>query len=299
MEIKNQYSFQSDSLIVNHIFQNQDNYLIDYSFDVPKEYCIIYFSSNDLYFPNNESAFKEQMIEKNRFEWFGNRIKKGFKHIFIRDIQKQWYLGGINALINSPKKLLDFLKLETIGFKTITVGSSAGGYAAVIYGQQLNAEMIFSFNGQFELKSLLENSNERIDPLIFRKINEKNVGSWYNSKNYIQNPKSIFYFHSSKSNWDIKQRQFVSDLDIRTISFISKNHGLPFYRFNLRQVINMNYIQLAELEKKAIYPFEFSRSLIGFYPTISLYCQLVLNYIIKITIRKTNYFYLKITNNLL
>lgn len=138
MEIKDNYSFQVDSEIVKEAYQNQDNYLIEYSEEVPKDYCIIYFSSNDIYYPNTGIAFQEQLLSKNRFEWYKTRVNIGYKHIFIRDIQKQWYLGGINSQIDTPEKLFDFLKDETAGYRVIALGSSAGGFAAIIYGQLLS-----------------------------------------------------------------------------------------------------------------------------------------------------------------
>ena len=105
-----QYSFQVDSEIVQKVYREMPNYLIDYNHDVPtKNFCAIYFSSNNIYTPNNESAFQYRIIEKNSFEWFGIRVKKAYKHIFVRDIFKQWYLKGINAEINTPEKLYSLL----------------------------------------------------------------------------------------------------------------------------------------------------------------------------------------------
>lgn len=294
MEIEENYSFQVDSDIVKNVYQTQNNYLIEYSENNPKEYCIVYFSSNDLYYPNNESTFHTYIIKKNRFEWYGNRIIKGHKHIFIRDIYKQWYLGGINANINNPKKLLEFLILETHGYKTITLGSSAGGYAAIIYGQQLKAEMIYSFNGQFELNSLLRFSDNKKDPLIFRNSNNKNVRPWYDTTNFIIYPESIFYFHSSRSTWDIEQRKKVLELDMTTLSFKSGNHGLPFYRFNLQQIINLSPDQLLEISKKEINPFILSKKLIGIFATIKSHIILSFNYIIKLSIRKIKLLFVKL-----
>lgn len=54
MEIKDPFVFQVDAGIVNEVYTNQPNYLIAYNEQVPKEYCVVYFSSNDLYYPNND-----------------------------------------------------------------------------------------------------------------------------------------------------------------------------------------------------------------------------------------------------
>ena len=286
MEIDNLSVFQTDSKIVSEYFNIHDNYLIEYDHNLEKEYCIVYFSSNDLYYPNNENSFRESIIEKNRFEWYGSRINVGHKHIFIRDIQKQWYLGGINARINTPQKLYDFLVEETLGYKIILLGSSAGGFASVIYGQMLKAERIYSFNGQFEILSLLKRSSENIDPLVFRNRENKEILKFYDSRNFISSPKTIFYFHSLKSSWDIEQSQLVKDLGLYQINFTSNNHGLPFYRFNLQYVLNLDLSELVSFSKKNINPFFFSIRLIGFYKTIYNYYLLSTNYVIKLAKRK-------------
>lgn len=120
------YVFQTDSEIVRQVYEKQDNYLIEYDEAGPKDWCAIYFCSNDIYYPNTEEIFRKRIIEKNFFEWYHSRIKKASKHIFVRDIFKQWYLAGINARIDTPEKLTAFLRNETEGFHVVTIGSSAG-----------------------------------------------------------------------------------------------------------------------------------------------------------------------------
>ena len=63
---------------------------------------------------------------------------------FVRDVYKQWYLKGVNAEIDSIEKLYEFLKAETEGYQIVTVGSSAGGYAAVLFGYLLNATKVLA-----------------------------------------------------------------------------------------------------------------------------------------------------------
>lgn len=59
-----QQVFQTDSEIVQQVYQNSDNYLIEYDTNGDKNYCAIYFCSNDIYFPNNEEIFQKRIIEK-------------------------------------------------------------------------------------------------------------------------------------------------------------------------------------------------------------------------------------------
>lgn len=282
MEKTENYSFQTDSEIVINEFNLNDNFLIEFNLDVSKEYCIIYFSSNDIYYPNDELTFMQNISVRNKYEWFGTRIEKGHKHIFIRDIKKQWYLGGINANINSPQKLLNFLKTETFGYKTIFIGSSAGGFASVIYGQLLHAESIFTFNGQFEINSILNRSTEAVDPLVFRNQFNEELKSFYDTRSFIKNSKTINYLLSADSPWDVEQYDYVKDLIPNTIKFKSSNHGIPFFSYNLRKVINMEVLDVKKLHGKFFSPLFFSVKTVGVKKTFSYEKNIVLNKIKEI-----------------
>lgn len=129
-----EFLFQIDSNIVRRAYTEKDNYLIQQDPDGDPELCALYFSSNDIYYPNNEEQFIKRIVEQDFFEWYASRVPGCGKHIFIRDLFKQWYLGGINDTLNSPQKILEWLQKETAGYKIITVGSSSGGYAATLFG---------------------------------------------------------------------------------------------------------------------------------------------------------------------
>lgn len=268
MEITEPFVFQADSEIVNEHYKNNPNYLIDYNNESAKEYCIIYFSSNNLYYPNSEIAFTESIIKKNRFEWFGNRINFGHKHIFLRDLKKQWYLTGINADINTPDKLISFLREESKGYKIIVLGSSAGGYNAVSIGQSIGAERIYSFNGQFEILSLLEKSKANVDPVIFRNKENKSLLPYYNTLNFIKDPSTIFYFHSNNSLWDIEQYEYAKHIKLHKISFKTSNHGIPFLKTNLPSVLNLPIDKLLKLSGNTYHPLFFSLKLVGLIGTV-------------------------------
>jgi len=269
MEITDSYVFQADSDIVNNFYENDPNYIIEYNDLNNRDYCIIYFSSNDLYYPNSDIAFTESVKNKNRFEWYKNRIDYGHKHIFIRDIKKQWYLAGINVNLDNPIKLLEFLRHETKGYKVILVGSSAGGFIATIFGQQLSAERIYSFNGQFEIRTLLEKPKaSTVDPILFRKKNDPEIMPYYDTLNFITNPGSIYYFHSSKCLWDIEQYNHLRGLKINKISFKTGNHGIPFLKSNLPVVLNLSKEELKGLVGKNMHPLFFSLKMVGLAKTI-------------------------------
>lgn len=271
--------FQTDSDIVNTVYQEQNNYLIEYDKNGDKEWCAIYFCSNDIYYPNTKEIFQKRIIDKNFFEWYNSRIYKAYKHIFIRDIFKQWYLAGINKNINSPTKLIDFLKEETNGYKVITIGSSAGGYAAILYGSFINTQYILAFNPQFEIESLLKKSSEAINPLLFRIKDERK--KFFNLSELTNKRIKIFYFYSNASPWDIEQNNYARNthLNIIPITFKSNHHGIPFLKIAIPTVINLNTTQLEKISNKKQNPILFTIRMVGIRKTVmGLYKQIIAAY---------------------
>jgi len=264
------FLFQIDSEIVKNVYRNHPNYLIKYSEEVEnQDYCAIYFCSNNIYYPNNERVFKERIVEKNFYEWYSTRIQKAHKHIYVRDVFKQWYLTGINSEINSPERLLEFLQQETKGYQIITVGSSSGGYAAILYGSLLKAMKVLAFNPQFELESLLTTSEECIDPLIFR-YKDSPMYKYYDLKKWMDTKTvDIFYFYSTKSTWDKVQFEHTKDIpDIHRIAFSTTHHGIPFLKVCLPKVINASNDVLNSLTRKIHHPYLFSVQMVGWWNTL-------------------------------
>lgn len=264
-------SFQADSNTVWDVYQNNLNYKIEYDEKCDnRNYCAVYFCSNDIYFPNDETVFRKRIIEKDFYEWYGSRVDKAYKHIFLRDIFKQWYLAGININIDSPEKLLDFLKKETEGRKVITIGSSAGGYAAILYGIQLGAERILAFNAQFELESTLPRINERIYPLVYR-LQATERRKYYDLKQVIDlNSSNIYYFHSALSPWDVKEKKHIDDCsNIHILSFKTKHHGIPFLKVALKKVLNLENDELDRYTERLYHPVWFTIRMVGMMKAIT------------------------------
>jgi hypothetical protein len=277
--IQKENIFQTDSEIVKSEL-HKPNYLIEYNSSISKnnvEYCIVYFSSNNIYFPNNEATFKKDIIDKNKFEWYGSRLKIGSKHIFIRDIQKQWYLHGINHEVNSIEKLKEFLLIETKGYRVIMLGSSSGGFAASLFGSLLNVEHIISFNGQFQVLDLLKTSNESINPIIFRDKDNSAVNKYFSIKPYLNKPNKIFYFFSNRSEWDKINKKHIEDLNINIISFKTDHHGIPFPKSALPYVINMSFESMLQWNKKIFNPILFSFKYGGFKSTMTILLEKLFN----------------------
>ncbi|MGY3213779.1 hypothetical protein [Mucilaginibacter sp. HD30] len=277
------FVFQTDSNIVKQVYDNNNNYLIEYAdANSANNICAIYFSSHEIYYPNSEDAFKKRIVEKNAYEWYGTRIENAYKHIFIRDIQKQWYLEGINEKLNTVAKLFELLQEETKGFKVTTIGSSAGGYAAVLFGIMLKAERVLSFNGQMMLSDLLETSDESINPIVFRNFENPLINQYFSLKGVLKDNRSnIFYFCSKKSSWDYNQYLHIKGEPVKTIFFNTAHHGIPFLKNALTKVINSKTEILNSYAGKIHSSIGFSINVMGLTTSLSFLFRLLLNKYLK------------------
>jgi hypothetical protein len=271
---KEELIFQIDSDAVKEAFKS-NNYFIEYEGSdemMVNDLCVLYFSSNDIYYPNTQDSFTHSIMKKDKYEWKRNKIKSAKKHIFLRDIRKQWYLGGVNEYLDTPSKLLEFLKSETSGYRVITVGSSAGGYAALLFGSLLKCESVYAFNAQLNLKVIMKNSNPFVDPILFDRVNDISWVNYFDLSNFISSCTNNYYFQSCRSRIDFEQYEAISleaQKNIKVFRFWTSNHGFPFLRINLPQVLAFRPEELNQLKDKIWHPIFFSVRLIGLIPTIS------------------------------
>ena len=71
-------------------------------------YCVIYCSSNSIWYPNEEYAFRQAIIERDRYEWENIHSTLATKEIYVRDVYKSWYVSGINEHVDTINKLIHF-----------------------------------------------------------------------------------------------------------------------------------------------------------------------------------------------
>ncbi|MDQ8195928.1 hypothetical protein QEH59_15950 [Coraliomargarita sp. SDUM461004] len=266
MEEPVNFSVQVDSETAIEAYTELDNYRIEENPKAASNLCAIYFSSNDIYYPNTEAVLRDRILEKDRYEWYPNRIQKAQRHIFVRDIRKQWFLTGINQSISSIPLLCELLAEKTKGMKVVTIGSSAGGYAAILVGQYLNAQRILAFNPQFSIEDILVNSSESRDPIVFRNAADKAYRKYFDITEKVS--ERVYYFCSIRSGWDKEQLSLVEGKPLNILRFRSSNHGIPFPRTLLQTVINLSDSQLQAISRTEHHPIAFSIRHRGFFQTL-------------------------------
>ena len=264
------------SIISGELFEkiySKNNYIINYE-EVEKEIegkpvAIIYFSSSGIYYPNTEEAFYKAFIENDRYEFLKSDLRiEGKKNIFVRDVAKQFYITGISRMYPDMKSLLKFLEKETQGYSVITVGSSAGGYAAVLAGSILNAELVYCFSGYFNLWVL----DREIWPYITKYEESKLHSKFFDLKEYIYHSNTkIVYFFPDKLEGDREQSKFVEGLsNVVSIGVDSDIHGVCISKKIVKKLFMMDqnrgfeYMHMFSIKySKVVKNIDFFKSFFG------------------------------------
>lgn len=85
------------------------------------------------------------------FEFYSSVKVFDVNKLFLRDLELLWYQKGIKGIGNSVINVAKFLKNEIIKNNiqhTVVIGNSAGGYAALLFGHLIEAQVVHSFSPQ-------------------------------------------------------------------------------------------------------------------------------------------------------
>ena len=251
------------SELISEAWYTLKNYETEDSGDSPAV-SVVYFTSNALYWTDDDETVHQRIFVNDRYDYkhYRRRRIKGeaVREIFVRDVTKQWYLNGINSTVDSVQKLAELLKGLTAGTKIITVGNSAGGYAACLYGILLGAEQIFSFSGQFSLKDTAENTDELTE--------ETKALPWFaqycDLTDLIKDSaSSVFFFYPDQAPQDKKQYPLVLDNpNVYMFAMKGKVHGNTVLDYSIPSLLAADTARLKELagkyRGKSIDPVSFS-----------------------------------------
>lgn len=247
---------EKKSIVSGKIYENAyslDNYIIQEEKKIESKICAIYVSSSGIYYPNTENALEEYIIKKNTFEWWGTRFKQAKKHIFIRDVAKQFYITGINKKINSIDEVITFLENETKGFEIYIIGSSAGGYMASVLAVKLNAKLLICFSGYFNLNEVDHDTWFYIPQ--YREDEKRR--KYFNISSMVNNYKGLMlYFYPTGLENDVLQsKQIYGNDHIYKIAIKSKIHGVPISMNVTKELLNYTVEQIKD-KMAYIYMFQ-------------------------------------------
>lgn len=236
----------NNELIKSHVYlpslceaRKKDNYKVVDNPLSKNNICHVYFSSNGLYYPNTDESVIF-CIESDRYEWqkLSPKGRNGpARTIYIRDVYKQWYAKGINEEVNTVTLLSKLLVALTEGYKSRFIGTSSGGYAAVLFGSLCSADEVITIAGQFDINHERREANPHIEELA--QSNLLNIVR-------LVEPKKTIYICPCESREDVVQYDFVKGL-VETILIRSNLHGVPVYSFSLSKMLNSNISVLRRL----------------------------------------------------
>ncbi|MEM9952034.1 MAG: hypothetical protein AAF846_10560 [Chloroflexota bacterium] len=90
-------------------------------------------------------------LEMPVFEFFNITSSLATKRLFVRDLEQAWYQNGLPAIASDVDGVLAYLRQEITEAnvkRTVIVGNSAGGYAALLFGHLLEVDTVLSFAPQ-------------------------------------------------------------------------------------------------------------------------------------------------------
>lgn len=177
------------------------------------------------------SGRQQGLANMTTFE-FRNFLEENFSNydkIFCRDEKVQWYNFGITGLTKDINDTLDFLHQKISKYKkVIFIGSSMGGYAAILFGSILNVDTIIAFRPQTFLNKVLDNFDKNFED-VKPYINNTTQYYIYGDSNIIDpnDIHSIEYCRriSEFSNVYITE---INDFDLKSY----KDRGLLLRDFN-------------------------------------------------------------------
>lgn len=77
----------------------------------------------------------------NGFDFLNSAIRVSTDALMIRDTRNLWYHGGVEGLGTDPLQMADAIEKFTSQYsEVVTLGSSMGGYAALLFGHLLGAD---------------------------------------------------------------------------------------------------------------------------------------------------------------
>lgn len=188
---------------------------------------------------------------------FQSTLKNTNKNIlFIRDIERSWYMNGIAGITYDIDTNIKYLKEYIKKYTTVTfIGQSGGGFAALYYGNLLNVDKIIAFSPQtfldLETKKTF-NDNRWVNNNFYKYITNYNKNI-LNLKYIHFSKKSKIYIHYGINNKDIidkKHAYYIKDKSVNINYYeyevLNNPHRLTIY---LKEKGLLNNILIEQLKK--------------------------------------------------
>lgn len=280
----------ADNERIHRFFAENQNYKVVQA-DGPSDTVCIFFSSNSLFSPNTYSAFQNSVIEKDRYEWENlaknpEVFKIAGTFVFVRDVYKNWWIEGLNGRYNTQSKMLDLMRDLTAGKRVLTVGNSAGGYAAILFGVQLGAERIYAFSAQINLH--IYNTYHPIK-YYSAYLDERRAKAELELLPIIRNYQGkLYFFYPCLCQEDIDQARYLSNEkpdSCHMLPIRRRKHGSTVLPISILKFLSMPATQVDAVcqtyHGKQINPYDFLFRTSGFLTGIKYLVSQLVKVVIK------------------
>ncbi|MFM6189949.1 MAG: hypothetical protein ACKPEN_00340 [Planktothrix sp.] len=138
------------------------------------------------------------------FEFFRLAQDYPIKKIFLRDLRQSWYQKGLPQIGGNANAILKYLKAEINQLKPqkiVITGSSAGGFAALLFGYLLEVDIVLSFAPQTFIDThtcFIVGDNRYRPPIIKLYQYPHGIRKYYNLSKFFQvkhNLKTKFHIY--------------------------------------------------------------------------------------------------------
>lgn len=192
--------------------------------------------------------------------------------IYLRDPHKIWYQKGIPGIGNDIDEIAEWLDafLNRCGARrTVFIGNSAGGYAALVLGALLSADRVHAFGPQTRLTDPKDSHTE--DGIQKMMDDPETTKQYLNVKDLLKDYKPstlphINIYYAKHNSIDAIHAHRVEEIDnVRLYPFLYKDHGL------IRDLKNLGALNL--ILRSGTWEVEYSRPVTY---VLSLYANLML-----------------------
>ena len=169
---------------------------------------------------------------------FYNLLKndKSFDKLFLRDMDRNYYLTGLKNSTDNLQETIELIKNLSSAKrykKKVSVGASAGGFAAILFGNLLKFSKVIAFNPQTaiseEKETIIKDTFYAVDVCKrLRNLNPSNAlyQKCLSLKKLIPFETNVEIHFSNLSEIDKNHAKFVEHKNCKLIKYDSSSHLL-------------------------------------------------------------------------
>lgn len=168
------------------------------------------------------------------FRHFLTKVFPTANLLFLKDDNKAWYNKGIVGISRDVPTTVDFLLKKIKGYTHVAfIGSSAGGYAAILFGSLLNITIVLAFRPQTIVeKDCMDKNYNDLKGLINSKTIYYIYGETCNALNDLHSFSHCMRIEGS-SNVIIHSRDVIDLKEMRNNGWLTTEFLRIFQNFNI------------------------------------------------------------------